>query len=461
MFVRSVSASQRRTASYVPGVKDYGSIKDDHFTSTKEGSIHTRSSRHPSRGSETLDVIEFRRRKALGRSDYWYSPRQKQRIKIYVCGKLFETYESTLNFDPETLLGNKLFREHFYDHKIHAYKFDDRCFYCFDAILFYYQSHGILRKPNDVKRYKFMEELNFFKIHKFFDKRHKDETTFLRKIEKRQEDIDFSHSPIKENIFRILQFENSSNIQKIFSLLYFTFVLFSVALLCFDARSEVIPIELWLTFETISTVVFTVEFILQLSFTSSKKRYLCSSHGVIDLGTIAPYYFDIVVFGITNDWTFHYVVQFSKTIRLLKFMKVHKRLKLLLTIIQDSIHYLILLFISVGMASLSFAALTYFFEQVNHTEQNEQAFNSIFDALWFSVITATGVGYGDVYPHTLYGKLCGGLLAIFGVLLFCIPATKLVNKFVECYYLPDVLSDDDCSLRKRIINSMRENFLQK
>ena len=461
MFVRSVSTSQRRAASYVPGVTGYGSIKDDHFTTRKEGSIHTRSSRHPSRGSETLDVIEFRRRKALGRSDYCYSPRQKQRIKIYIRGKLFETYESTLNFHPETLLGNKLFREHYYDQKIHAYKFDDRCFYCFDAILFYYQSHGILRKPSDVERYKFIEELNFFKIHTFFDKRHKDETTFLRKIDKRQEDIDLNHSPIKEKIFHILQFENSSNTQKIFSLLYFTFVIFSVALLCIDARSEVVPIELWLTLETISTVVFTVEFILQLSLTSSKKRYLCSSHGVIDLGTIAPYYLDIVVFGLTNDWTFHSFVQISKTIRLLKILKVHKRLKVLLTILQDSLHHLVLLFISVGMASLSFAALTYFFEQIEHTGQNEQAFNSIFDALWFSVITATGVGYGDVYPHTSQGRLCGGLLAIFGVLLFCIPATMLVSKFIECYYLPDVLSDDGCSPRKRIINSMRESFLQK
>ena len=62
-----------------------------------------------------------------------------------------------------------------------------------------------------------------------------------------------------------------------------------------------------------------------------------------------------------------------------------------------------------------------------------------FDWLWYSIITVTGVGYGDFHPHTMVGKLCGSFLAVVGVVLFCMAATQLVYNFVFIYYLPDVL----------------------
>ena len=79
---------------------------------------------------------------------------------------------------------------------------------------------------------------------------------------------------------------------------------------------------------------------------------------------------------------------------------------------------------------------------------------------WYSIITATGVGYGDYYPSSIGGKVSGGFLAVIGVIIFCLPATQLVFKFVELYYLPDVLGNNSDEKRKLLITAVRDNFYE-
>ncbi|CAF5062797.1 unnamed protein product, partial [Rotaria sp. Silwood1] len=87
----------------------------------------------------------------------------KDRININVSGLHFETLKSTLEFYPNTLLGNEERRKYFYD-SIHNEYFFDRHRSCFDAILYYYQSNGRLRRPNFVSIDTFLEEITFFDL---------------------------------------------------------------------------------------------------------------------------------------------------------------------------------------------------------------------------------------------------------------------------------------------------------
>ena len=133
MFIRS-GASNRRSSSIVRANKEES--KYMRRTSTISIPLSPRQRRI------TVDCL---------RPDYQEMTPEHQskvverRITIIVRGKLFQTYESTLDFFPETLLGNKLFRSHYYDYKSNEYRFD-RCFYSFDAILFYYQSKRYIIK---------------------------------------------------------------------------------------------------------------------------------------------------------------------------------------------------------------------------------------------------------------------------------------------------------------------------
>ncbi|HEX2924248.1 MAG TPA: ion channel, partial [Chloroflexota bacterium] len=52
-------------------------------------------------------------------------------------------------------------------------------------------------------------------------------------------------------------------------------------------------------------------------------------------------------------------------------------------------------------------------------------------AMWWSVITLTTVGYGDIYPVTPVGKLLAAVIALLGVALFAMPTAILASGFME------------------------------
>ncbi|CAF2800201.1 unnamed protein product [Rotaria sp. Silwood2] len=87
----------------------------------------------------------------------------QNRIIINISGVRFETFKSTLEVYPNTLLGNAKRCKYYYDNVLHEYFFD-RHRGCFEAILYYYQSNGRLRRPNSVPLDTFLEEITFFDL---------------------------------------------------------------------------------------------------------------------------------------------------------------------------------------------------------------------------------------------------------------------------------------------------------
>jgi hypothetical protein len=73
------------------------------------------------------------------------------------------------------------------------------------------------------------------------------------------------------------------------------------------------------------------------------------------------------------------------------------------------------------------SVLMYFIEK----EAQPEAFSDVFSTMWWGVATLTTVGYGDMYPITVLGKLLGGIIAILGVGLFALPAGIIASGFVE------------------------------
>jgi len=86
-----------------------------------------------------------------------------ERVTINISGLRFETRQSTLDRFPSTLLGNQARRNTFYDRAREEFVFD-RNRPSFDAILYYYQSSGRLRRPANVPIDIFINELDFYEI---------------------------------------------------------------------------------------------------------------------------------------------------------------------------------------------------------------------------------------------------------------------------------------------------------
>lgn len=73
------------------------------------------------------------------------------------------------------------------------------------------------------------------------------------------------------------------------------------------------------------------------------------------------------------------------------------------------------------------STLMYYIEH----EAQPKVFKNVFDAMWWTIVTLTTVGYGDIYPITPLGKILGAIVAILGIGMFALPAGILASGFLE------------------------------
>ncbi|MEL6259170.1 MAG: ion transporter [Pseudomonadota bacterium] len=74
------------------------------------------------------------------------------------------------------------------------------------------------------------------------------------------------------------------------------------------------------------------------------------------------------------------------------------------------------------------AVMLYFIEGVG---QGSEAFASIPRALWWAVATLTTVGYGDVYPTTVLGRIAAAFIALAGIGVVALPAGVFASAFSD------------------------------
>jgi voltage-gated potassium channel len=67
---------------------------------------------------------------------------------------------------------------------------------------------------------------------------------------------------------------------------------------------------------------------------------------------------------------------------------------------------------------------------IENTAQPE-VFKNAFDALWWALATLTTVGYGDIYPVTVLGKILSAIIALLGIGLVAVPTGIISAGFVE------------------------------
>ena len=171
-------------------------------------------------------------------------------------------------------------------------------------------------------------------------------------------------------------------------------------------------------FELVSVFIFTVEYLLRIwsapehqdlsGQTGSQKRkaYIFSFTGVIDLLAILPYLLQLI--GLSADMRMLRVLRLA---RLLKISHYTSALEdLMSAIYSERKAFLAALYLLILALFLS-SSLIY----VAENEVQPDVFSSIPETMWWSIVTLTTVGYGDVSPVTAVGKLIGAATAMMGV----------------------------------------------
>ena len=101
--------------------------------------------------------------------------------------------------------------------------------------------------------------------------------------------------------------------------------------------------------------------------------------------------------------------------------------------IQTSTKILRLLVFFILVAATLFGSLIFYAERLTTSDQDNNLFLSVIEAVWYSVVSLTTIGYGDIAPTTLLGRLFGSACAVCGALMVSLPMTIVVEIFTNFY----------------------------
>ncbi len=171
----------------------------------------------------------------------------------------------------------------------------------------------------------------------------------------------------------------------------------------------------------IFNIIFTIEYATRIFLTKYKKKYIFSFWGIID-------FLSVIVIFIEPLQIFR-LIRLFKLLRILNYFN-YKNDRLFEVFFEALAEIKVLLFGVFLVACILiyiFSAIVYYFENPLQPE----TFSSIFASLWWCVITLTTVGYGDMIPQSVAGKIITTILLFLGIALFSIPTALIASSMLD------------------------------
>lgn len=169
--------------------------------------------------------------------------------------------------------------------------------------------------------------------------------------------------------------------------------------------------------EVVTVILFTVEYALRILVAGKPLRYVFSFFGIVDLLAILPFYLSLganyralrAVRLVRLFWLF----------KIVRYTDAFDNIRAALRLVRSEL--IAFAFIAILVIYVCGVGI-YIFE---HDAQPD-AYRSVFDGIWWAVVTLTTVGYGDVYPITAGGRLFTGIILFVGLGIIAVP-TGLVS----------------------------------
>ncbi len=187
-------------------------------------------------------------------------------------------------------------------------------------------------------------------------------------------------------------------------------------------------------FELFSIVVFSVEYLIRiwtadllypsLSPTKARLKFIFSFYGIIDVIAILPFFLPLF---IKLDLRVLRSLRLFRLLRIFKLGRHSSSFQLISNVLKETKYDLgVTTFVVIILLIVS-STLMFYLEN----ESQPEAFNNIGQSLWWAVATLTTVGYGDIYPVTLVGKILGSIIALLGIGIVALPTGIISSAFIE------------------------------
>ncbi len=166
--------------------------------------------------------------------------------------------------------------------------------------------------------------------------------------------------------------------------------------------------------EWVVTVLFTIEYILRIICIKRPTKYIFSFFGIIDLLSTVPKYLSILFAG-SQYFTAFRALRLLRVFRILKLVRFVGESNNLIKALKSSRTKIFVFVFFVLVISVLLGTLMYLIEGPEH------GFNSIPHSVYWTIVTLTTVGYGDISPQTPLGQLIATLIMIIGYGIIAVP----------------------------------------
>ncbi|XP_055139774.1 potassium voltage-gated channel subfamily D member 2 isoform X2 [Symphalangus syndactylus] len=384
-------------------------------------------------------------------------PRQERKrtqdalIVLNVSGTRFQTWQDTLERYPDTLLGSSE-RDFFYHPETQQYFFD-RDPDIFRHILNFYRT-GKLHYPRHECISAYDEELAFFGLipeiigdccyEEYKDRRREN-------AERLQDDADTDTAgesalptmTARQRVWRAFENPHTSTMALVFYYVTGFFIAVSVianvveTVPCGSSPGHIKELPCgeryavaFFCLDTACVMIFTVEYLLRLAAAPSRYRFVRSVMSIIDVVAILPYYIGLVMTDNEDVSGAFVTLRVFRVFRIFKFSRHSQGLRILGYTLKSCASELGFLLFSLTMAIIIFATVMFYAEKGSSASK----FTSIPAAFWYTIVTMTTLGYGDMVPKTIAGKIFGSICSLSGVLVIALPVPVIVSNFSRIYH---------------------------
>ncbi|EDO46155.1 predicted protein, partial [Nematostella vectensis] len=363
-----------------------------------------------------------------------------KRVTFNVSGRRFETWESTLKRFPNTVLGSKMIQR-FYDTNTKEY-FIDRDPYLFRFVLNYYRNGRLHCSQEDCPA-AFEEELNFYGLSLFDVKdccwevanpkekhilvEEDEDFIFPGELLKCKENTEVYCEPkytLKQKIWRLIGPSKTTKGGVLFHIFYGFFIFINVLIVTLETlkcgHKQTCGEKYSKTFFTVDSVcvaVFTAELSVRFYVCPKKKKFFKGVMNVIDILAVIPYYISLIVESFGGDTSFLQILKVLRVLRILKLTRNSRRLRCLLLTLRRCAVDIVFLYCICFLAIILFGTMLFYLQEASEPKQ----FGSIPESFWYICVTLMTVGYGDVVPRSIAGKLIGSVCCVSGVVLLALP----------------------------------------
>ncbi len=224
-----------------------------------------------------------------------------------------------------------------------------------------------------------------------------------------------SGTNLREKLHEVI-FEADTLAGKLFDIILILAIILSVAAVMLDSIPEINRQygDLLYLVEWIFTGLFTVEYLVRLISVGKPLKYALSFYGIVDFLSIVPTYFSILYPGSQYLLVIR-ILRVLRVFRVLKIVQYFREAKLLKEALIASRRKIFVFIFVVFTVVIIVGSMMYLIEG----EKN--GFTSIPRSIYWSIVTLTTVGYGDLAPQTAIGQALASLIMILGYGMIAVP----------------------------------------